>query len=67
MKPHLIASAANREQLERMINQWFFSKNYSIIDANDGTFKVFNSCKGKTLENFRITVKKSRWRFEMLE
>ena len=67
MESKLIASAGTREQLERMINQWFFSNSYKIIETYDGTLKVYNLANGKTLESFRITVKRSRWRFEILE
>ena len=67
MEAKLIASAGTREQLERMINQWFFSNSYRIIETADGSLKVYHSLKGKTLENFRITVKRNRWRFEILE
>ena len=56
----LIASAGTIEQLEKLINQYFFSTSYKI----DGE-KVTNTKTGKTLDAYKVTAKKSRYRFEM--
>lgn len=56
----LIASAGTIEQLETLINRYFFSTSYKI----DGE-KVMNTKTGKTLDGYKVTAKKSRYRFEM--
>ena len=56
----LIASAGTAEQLEKIINQYFFSTSYKIDGEN-----VISTKTGKTLDGYKITVKKSRFRFEM--
>lgn len=48
------------DQLEKLINQYFFSTSYKI----DGE-QITNTKTGKTLDGYKITVKKSRYRFEM--
>jgi hypothetical protein len=55
----LIASAGTIEQLEKLINQYFFSTSYKI----DGEH-VTNTKTGKTLDGYKVTAKKSRYRFE---
>lgn len=57
---NLIASAGTIEQLEKLINQYFFSTSYKI----DGE-KITNTKTGKTLDGYKVTAKKSRYRFEM--
>lgn len=56
----LIVSAGTVEQLEKMINQYFYSTSYKI----DGE-RVTNTKTGKTLDGYKVTVKKSRYRFEL--
>ena len=56
----LIASAGPIEQLEKMINQYFYSASYKI----DGE-QVTNTKTGKTLDGYKVTAKKSRYRFEL--
>lgn len=56
----LIASAGTIEQLETLINQYFFSTSYKV----DGE-QVTNTKTGKTLDCYKVTAKKSRYRFEM--
>lgn len=56
----LIASAGTIEQLEKMINQYFYSTSYKI----DGE-QVTNTKTGKTLDGYKVTVKKPRYRFEL--
>ena len=55
----LIASAATVADLENLINRYFFSTSYKI----DGE-KVMNTKTGKTLDGYKVTAKKSRYRFE---
>ena len=46
----LIASAGTIEQLEKLINQYFFSTSYKI----DGE-QVTNTKTGKTLDSYKVT------------
>ena len=63
MKTYLIGSAVSKEQLEKAINDYYYSKNYVIMD--DGT--VHNTTTKKTLDDVRAIQKKNRWRFERIE
>ncbi len=56
---NLIASAASKEDLEIMINKYYFSPNYIITEKN----KVYNTKKQCVLEGVKVEVKKHRWRF----
>ena len=56
----LIASAGTIEQLETLINQYFFSTSYKI----DGE-QVTNTKTGKSLDGYKVTAKKSQYRFEL--
>ena len=42
---NLIASAGTKEELEKMINEYYFSKNYVITDQNE----VYNTVKEKSV------------------
>ena len=59
-KGNLIASAGSKEQLEAMINKYFYSENYIITDD----MKIFNKLKNKYSDSHKVVVKKNRWRFE---
>ena len=63
MKGNLLASAANKEELEKLINQYYFSSNYFINDEN----KIEHSIKHKVLDGVRVVVKSRRWRFELVD
>ena len=54
----LIASAKTKEQIEQMINTYFFSTKYTLSD------KLEILHPDKTLKNYRVTEKKNRFRFE---
>ena len=56
---NLIASAGTKEDLEKMINEYYFSTNYIITENND----VYNTKKECTLDTVKVEVKKNRWRF----
>lgn len=59
MANNLIASAGTKEDLEEMINKYYFSNNYIITDDN----KVCNTKKDCILDSVKVEVKKGRWRF----
>lgn len=56
---NLIASAGTKKELEKMINEYYFSKNYTITDQNE----VYNTVKEKILDGVRVENKRNRWRF----
>lgn len=57
---NLIGSAGSKEDLEKMINEYFYSTNYRI--AEDG--KIYNIKNQKFLDRHRVVQKRGRWRFE---
>lgn len=62
-KTGLLASAPTKEQLEKAINEYFYSGNDLIItDAKE----VYSQKKNKRLDSYQVTVKRGRWRFEIL-
>nr|DAE32872.1 MAG TPA: hypothetical protein [virus sp. ctBS918] len=59
---NLIASATTKEELEKMINEYYFSNNYIITEDN----KIYNMKKEIYLERVQVTFKRNRWRFERI-
>lgn len=59
----LLASAASKKDLESLINEYFFSKEYYI----DESLKIKNDKLGRTLDRYYIKVTKNRWRFYRIE
>ena len=59
---NLIASAITKEELEKMINEYYFSNNYIITEDN----KIYNMKKEIYLESVQVTFKRNRWRFERI-
>nr|DAI36211.1 MAG TPA: hypothetical protein [Caudoviricetes sp.] len=55
----LLGSAPSKEALEKLINEYFFSKEYYI----DESLKIKNDKLGRTLDKYYIKVTKNRWRF----
>ncbi len=56
---NLIASAANKEALEGMINKYYSSQNYIITENNE----IYNTKKQCILDGVKVEVKGNRWRF----
>lgn len=56
----LICSASTKEELEKMINAYYYSKNYIITDD----MKIYNTKTEKYIDNI-VCVSRGRWRFEM--
>lgn len=54
-----LATAGNKENLQDIINKYFYSDNYVIDDNNN----IINLQNGKQLENFKVDNKKGRWIF----
>ena len=62
MKGNLICSAGSKEDLERMINKYYYSENYVI--TND--LRAYNTKTNRYSDN-KIVVKRNRWRFELAD
>jgi hypothetical protein len=62
-KTGLLASAPTKEALEKAINEYFYAGNDLIItDAKE----VYSQRKNKALDSYRVTVRRGRWRFEII-
>lgn len=59
MNSKLICSTGNKEDLQKMINEYYFSSNYIIKENGE----VYNTKKDKVLDGVRVENKKGRWRF----
>ena len=59
MKMKVYASAPTKEGLEKLINDFYCSKNYIITEDNT----IYNTKTGKTVDTMTIKVKKNRWQF----
>lgn len=61
-KGRLIASAGSKEDLEKLINKYYYSENYIITENNE----VYNKKLNKTFTDIRVILKKERWRLESI-
>lgn len=59
MKFKVYASAPTKGELEKLINDFYCSKNYTITEDNT----IYNTKTGKTIDTMVIRVKKNRWQF----
>ena len=59
MKGKVVLSTGSREDLQKMINEYFYSTSYVILDD----MTVYNTVKQATLENYIVRENKSRWQF----
>lgn len=62
MKTIMRFTAGSKADLEKMINEYFYSENYVITDDN----RVYNSKLDKYLVDYIIQEKKSRWSFRKI-
>jgi hypothetical protein len=60
---NILASAGSKDDLEKMINEYYYSTNYIITEDN----KVYNTKVEKTLTSVKVIFKRNRWRFEMVQ
>ena len=60
-KYRLLARSPTLEDIEKCINEFYFSENYEV--SEDGV--VRNKKTGKVLDDVRVIEKKGRFRFEM--
>lgn len=56
---NLIMSAGTKQDLEKMINEYYFSTNYIITEDN----QVYNTKKETVLEGVKVEFKHKRWKF----
>lgn len=61
MSKKIICSAGSKEDLQEMINKYYFSTNYIIKENGE----VYNTKKDKVLDGVKVENKKERWRFIM--
>lgn len=54
-----LATAGSKENIQKIVNDYFYSKNYIVDDNNN----IINTQTGKHLDNFKIEFKKGRWIF----
>lgn len=59
MNNNFIASAESKEELENMINKYYFSTHYIITENSE----VYNTKKECILNGVKVELKKNRWRF----
>ena len=62
-KNKTLASAPTKEELENLINRFYYSKNYVITDDN----KVYNTKNDKFLDDVGVTQKRGRWVFYSID
>lgn len=58
----LLASAGNKKNLQKMINDFYFSDNWIIDEEN----KIFNTEQNKFASGVKVENKGKRWRFVMI-
>ena len=63
MKTRCICSTNSKEDLQKMINEYFYSQNYVITEDN----QVYNTKNEKYLDDYIVQVRKSRWSFRIKE
>jgi len=60
MSRNLIASAATKANLEKLINEYYLSNSYVVTEDN----RIYNTKRENYLDGARVVVKRNRWRFE---
>jgi hypothetical protein len=58
----LLASAGSKKNLQKMINEFYFSDNWIIDEEN----KIFNTKLNKFASGVKVEKKGKRWRFVMI-
>lgn len=54
-----LATAGSKENIQKIVNQYFYTNNYIINDNNN----IIHLQTGECLDNFKIELKKGRWIF----
>lgn len=63
MKTKCIISAPDKAELEKQINEYYFSTNYYITEE----MQVKSAKTGKILIGFIVKATKNRWQFRKIE
>lgn len=63
MKTKTIMPTGTREDLVKMINEYYYSKNYIITEDN----RIYNTAKEKYMDALKVVFKRNRWRVERVE
>ena len=58
-----VFSAGSKEDLDAMINEYFYSKNYIITEDN----RIYNTVKENYMDTLKVVFKRNRWRVERTE
>lgn len=58
MKTKTIMSTGTREDLVKMINEYYYSKNYIIIEDN----RIYNTKTEKFVDDFIVKFYRGRWK-----
>ena len=58
----LLASAPTRERLVGLINEYFYSKNFTVTEDN----RVFNTKTDKFFDGYTVETKRNRWIFKLI-
>jgi hypothetical protein len=71
MNVKLIGASLSKDQLAKMIGDYFYSKEpFDLRQEEDGAYSVLypksSPRAGITLKNYRVIVKKGRYRFELI-
>lgn len=68
MKKQKVCSAPNKETLEKLINEFYFSDNYKITDDNKLNNTRFTEDRVLDINNKTlIEFKKNRWSFYLIK
>lgn len=59
-KTGIIASSSSKERLQGMINEYFYSTAWVILED----LRLFNSKQNKFCENYFVENKRGRWYFK---
>ena len=58
-----VFSAGSKEDLDAMINEYYYSKNYIITEDN----RIYNTVKENYMDTLKVVFKRNRWRVERTE
>lgn len=59
MKATVYASSATKEGLEKLINEFYYSKNYIITED----MRIYNTKTGKTIDSMAVRQTRGKWQF----
>lgn len=60
-KSKLICTASTKEELQNLINEFYYSTRWIIKEDN----KLINTKTNKTIDNSVVRLYRNKWRFEL--